>query len=139
TMLPRPAGDFAVPRAKLSDLEAIRAAAGAVGVKVTTDPTPAEEPQGPSQKRHWNNSEDFRADQAITTERVLFPMTRDDIRAAWSVLIPTRGIGNTYEMIVDANTGAMLFRMNELCNDVGGLTAVVYTDRAPQPGYPSNC
>jgi hypothetical protein len=132
TMLTRPAGDFAAAEGKLSDLEAIRAAAASVGVTMKTDPTPAEEPQGPSRKRTWNNSPDFRADQRIVTERVYFPMTRGEIRSAWWVLIPTRGVGHTYEIVVDANDGSTLHRFDELCFEA--TTMRVYPLRSPTPG-----
>ncbi len=133
TMLPRPAGDFEVKSGGMSDLEAIRAAAKAVGITVTQDPTRSGEPKAGSQQQAWNNSPDFRADQAVTSQRVWFPMTRDDIRAAWWVTIPTKGVGHTYEMVIDANDGTLLHRKNQLNNEVGEVTMRVYTGRSPTP------
>lgn len=127
TMLPRPRGDFSPPEAKFSELEAIRAAAAGVGVVVKTDPTPAEEPQEPARKRRWNNSDDFRMDQAIETQPVYFPMSRDDIRAAWFVLVPTKGVGHTYEMVIDASDGTVLHRVDQLCEEVGSATILAST------------
>jgi Zn-dependent metalloprotease len=134
TMLPRPKGDFVVKGGGMSDLEAIRAAAKAVGISVTQDPTRNGEPKAGSQQQAWNNSPDFRGDQAITSQRVWFPMTREDIRAAWWVTIPTKGVGHTYEMVIDASDGTVLHRKNQLNNEVGEVTMRVYTGRSPTPG-----
>ncbi len=132
TMLTRPAGDFLAADWKLSDVEAIRAGAKSVGVVVTADSTPAEEGRGASGKRTWKNSADFRTDQAITTERVLFPMTRDEIRPAWAVVIPMKGVGHTYELVIDAIDGKVLHRFDELCFET--TTFRVYPGRSPTPG-----
>lgn len=113
-MLPRPAGDFAVASPKVTALHAIRAAARSVGIDVTADPTPMSEPAGVNRRQVWRNSPDFRPDEPITSELVCFPRTRLDIRPTWSVLIPEKGIGNTYEMMVDATTGEVLRRWNRL-------------------------
>ncbi|MBS0197770.1 MAG: M36 family metallopeptidase [Planctomycetes bacterium] len=134
TMLPRPAKGFSVADAKLTDLEAIRAAAANVGVDVTADPTPAAEPQGANRKRTWNNSVDFRADRAIATQRVYFPLNRDEIHPAWYVTIPVKGIGHTYNIVVDAIDGTILHRVDELCMEVGTTNLRVFTvGPAPYP------
>src|SRR5262249_49552069 len=101
TMLPRPAADFRPPAPALSALDAIRAAAENVGIKMTVDPAPLAAPQGATGKQAWSQTPDFRPDEPVTSEKVFFPLTRNEIHPAWAVLIPEIGIGNTYEMIVD--------------------------------------
>ncbi len=133
-MLPRPEKGFNLADAKLSDLEAIRAAAANVGVDVTADPTPAAEPQGANLKRTWNNSVDFRSDRAIATQRVYFPLSRDEIHPAWYVTIPVKGVGHTYNIVVDALDGKILHRVDELCMEVGTTNLRVFTvGPAPYP------
>lgn len=137
TMLPRPEGDFQPAAPTLSALEAIRAAAANVGITMTADPQPAGEEQGVARKRTWINTPDFRADEPITSELVYFPRTRGDIRPAWSVLIPEIGIGNTYEMIVDATNGQVLRRWNRLHEaTTEPMTFRVYTSDSPAPYTP---
>jgi Zn-dependent metalloprotease len=73
TMLPRPAGDFAPPAPILSPLDAIRAAAASIGIKMTADPTPLAAPEGVNHKQTWKNTPDFRGDEPITTDLIYFP------------------------------------------------------------------
>jgi hypothetical protein len=137
TMLPRPAGDFITPAPALSALDAIRAAAANVGITMTVDPEPLAPPAGATQKQVWGPTPDFRPDEPITSERIYFPRTRDDIRPAWAVLIPEIGIGNTYEMIVDATNGEILRRWNRLHEaTTEPATYRVYTSDSPAPGSP---
>jgi hypothetical protein len=139
TMLPRPAGDFQPLAATVSALDAIRIAAANIGVAITVDPEPLENPSGPELRQTWSRTPDFR-DEPITTHRVYFPMTRDDIRPAWSMVLPQKGIGHTYEILVDASTGQVLRRSNQL-RFFGGsepITMRVYTGDSPAPGSPGN-
>jgi hypothetical protein len=135
-MLPRPEGDFVVQAPRLSDLDAIRFAANSAGVAYTQVITPATDQQGPSLKRTWNNTGDFRADEPITTELVYFPMTRDDIRTAWSVVIPVKGVGHTYDIIIDASTGELLRRQDRLVWDLSPMTFRVFNSDGVAPGSP---
>lgn len=137
TMLPRPAGDFQIPRASLTALDAFRAAAANVGIAMNSDPTPLAAPAGVSQKQTWNNTPDFRADEPMTSELIYFPLTRLDIRPAWSVLIPEHGIGNTYEMMIDATNGQVLRRWNRLhFATTEPASYRVYTSDSPAPMSP---
>lgn len=140
TMLPRPESDFAVPRVALRPIEAIRAAALDIGVAMTVDPMPIDAAQGPARKQTWTSTPDFRTDVPITTELVYFPLSRTEIHPAWSLVLPEKGIGNTYEMMIDATDGSVLRRANEL-RFFGGtedITMRVYTSDSPAPGSPGN-
>jgi hypothetical protein len=138
TMLPRPVGGFAIPAATHSPLDAIRAAAANIGVELSTYPLALDAARGPSHKQIWGPSPDFRSDIAITTELVYFPLTRDEIHPAWSLILPEKGIGHTYEMIVDATTGEVLRRMDELnfFSSTQPISMRVYTSDSPAPGSP---
>jgi hypothetical protein len=136
TMLPRPEGDFVVAPPRLTDLDAVRFAAASSGVAYTQIITAKTDPEGPTQKRTWNNTSDFRADEPIVTELVYFAVSRDDIRTAWSVLIPVKGVGDTYDLIIDASTGELLYRMNRLVWDNTPMTFRVFTSDGVAPGSP---
>ncbi|HEV8113743.1 MAG TPA: M36 family metallopeptidase [Planctomycetota bacterium] len=124
TMLPRPEGDFAPSPVVLTPLRAIQEAARSIGVEVGADPASS-----------------FRTDLPVTTELAYFPLARDEIRAAWKVFLPEIGVGNDYEIVVDATDGRILARRNFLQFAVGGtqnLSLNVYTSDSPAPGSPGN-
>jgi hypothetical protein len=138
SMLPRPAGDFVTPPANVSDLDAIRIAATNVGIDITSNPVPEADPSGATRKRAWKSSMEFRAGEAVVTELTYFPVDRETIHPAWSVLIPQKGIGHTYEMIVDATDGTVLYRHNRLVfATTQPITMRVYTSDSPAPGSPA--
>lgn len=114
TMLPSPEGGFAPSAVRISALEAMRAAAGSIGATWTRDPAPLAGAAGSSQRRAWVGSPDFREDKAISTELVFFPRTRAEIRAAWKIVLPERGTGNDYEVLVDATSGEILRRRSRI-------------------------
>jgi len=139
TMLPRPEGDFQPAAIRLSPLQAIQFAARSIGAEITVDPSPLHAPSGSSRTQAWGSTPDFRNDVPVTTELYYFPMTRVDIRPAWRVTLPEIGVGNTYEILVDASTGEILHRRNQLDFLVGGtqnLSLRVYTKDSPAPGSP---
>jgi hypothetical protein len=138
TMLPRPAGDFVVTPPRLTDLDAVRIAAENAGVAYTQVIQPKTDQEGPSLKRTWNNTGDFRADEPIVTELVYFAATRDphDIRTAWSVVVPVKGVGHTYDILIDAQTGELLRRMDRLVWDNTPMTFRVFTSDSPAPDSP---
>ena len=138
TMLPRPSGDFRVSPLELSAQEALVRAAVSLGVDLHTGFTPRHEPEGANAHQEWFSG-DFRSDISITSELVYFALTRDDIRTAWAVTLPQKGLGHTYDIIVDATTGAILRRHNRLVFLMGGnepLTVRAYTTDSPAPGSP---
>jgi hypothetical protein len=137
TMLPRPAGDFAVAQPRLTDLDAVRFAASSAGVLYTQIVTPKNDPEGPTLMRTWNNTSDFRADEPIVTQLIYFAVTRDDIRTAWSVLIPVKGVGHTYDVIIDASTGELLRRQDRLVWDLTPMTFRVFPSDGVAPLSPS--
>jgi hypothetical protein len=136
TMQPRPAGDFVVAAPRLTDLDAIRFAAASSGVAYTQLITPKTDPEGPTQKRTWNNTSDFRADEPIVTELVYFAAARGDIRTAWSVVIAVKGVGHTYDLIIDASSGQLLRRADRLVWDVTPMTFRVFSSDGVAPGSP---
>jgi hypothetical protein len=137
TMLPRPEGGFVVPEFRLSDAEAVAAAAKACRVELTGPIWPKGSAEGPTHKRAWDHTGDFRPDEEVVTERVYFAVTRDDIRSAWKVVVPVHGIGHTYDVIVDAQDGSLLWRANRLCfGTTQPITMRVYTSGSPAPGHP---
>jgi hypothetical protein len=134
SMLPRPAGDFAVPAPVISDQAALLAAASDAGITISAPPASAPIAEGPTQKRTWTTP-DLRADEPVVTELVYFPVTRTDIRTAWTVVIPVKGsVGHTYDYIIDSADGTVLRREDRLrYSSTQPITMRVYTSNSPAP------
>jgi hypothetical protein len=139
TMLTRPVGDFVVPARAFDDAAAIVIAAANVGTKIDQAawPQPATDQQGPSLKRTWQTHPAFRPTEPVTTELVYFPLDKDTIHPAWSVLVPTIGLGHTYEILVDAVDGSILRRHDRLVWDsTQAATFNIYPSDGIAPGSP---
>jgi len=138
SMLPRPEGGFAVATPTLSAEDAIRAAAASIGVELAQPPTPRSDAEGLSRKQYWSTPA-LRSDEFVVTERQFFAVSRNDIRPAWAVVIPEQGIGHTYDMIIDAVSGELLFRHDRLCFETTQPASYrIYTSDSPAPGSPGN-
>lgn len=124
-----------LPGWTLGETDALRAAAANIGEAFTVLPTPGPA-AGEERKTQWRGSPDFRADEPIETRRVYFPMTRTDVRAAYQVVLPVKGIGHTYEVVIDANSGQLLQRLNRLVYVADPVTFHVWPDDSPAPGSP---
>lgn len=134
TMLPVAGLSFPAP--KLSDLEAIRAASANVGLRLSTDPV-AGPAQGVDQQRTWDRAPEMGNQDKVESRLVYFARSRTNIVPAWSVVIPTPGPGNTYEMVVDATNGDILWRYNRLVWDTTQPASYrVFTSDSPAPGSP---
>jgi len=141
TLLPRPEGGFVPSPMRVSDFEAVLLAASSVGITITSAPDAAAAPEGVERRRSWVGSPDFRADEPLTTEFTWFPRTRGELRPAWLVTVPEIGIGNTYDVTIDATDGTVLRRWNHLHFAHGGtqsITMRVFTSDSPAPGTPGN-
>jgi hypothetical protein len=142
TMLPRPEGNFACAPKTFDDVAAIVIAAANVGITIPNDrwPKPLHDALGASMKRLWQGTPDFRsspADEPLSTELVYFPLDRATIHPAWKVLVPTPGLGHTYEIIVDAVDGSILRRHDRLvCDSTQPVTMRVHTSDGIAPGSP---
>jgi len=136
-IIPRPEGGFVVGPARLSASDAIRIAAANAGVELVTLPRSQGEPAGANRSQTWVCGPEIRADEPVVTHLVLLPMSREDIRIAWAVVVPVPGIGNTYDTIVDAQSGEVLRRYNRLVHDTTEpVTYRVYPLDGPAPGSP---
>jgi len=155
TLLPRPAGGFQPPAMRIAPETAILLAAAHVGIALSTTPVPAPDGlldargrplgaalgQGAGAAQLWLPSPDFRADTPVTTTLQLFPLDRLNLHPAWLVVVPEPGVGNTYEVHVDATDGTILRADNRLKYLLGGSQNAsyrVYTGDSPAPGSPGN-
>lgn len=137
TMLPRPEGGFVIPASKLSASEAVVAAARNVAIRVGT-PALQTQASDVADTATWKVA-GVRTDEPVVTRKVYFPMNRSTLRPAYEVVIPSPGIGHTYDMIVDAVDGTVLYRANRLKYAITQpITFRVYTSDSPAPGSPGN-
>ena len=138
TMLPRPAQGFAPAAPVVAPVEALQLAMLDAGIQPTQAPQPLAAPAGRSMEQAWSTP-DLRGDVAVTSELLYFPLDRVTVHPAWKVIVPEFGVGNTYEVLVDALDGAILWRWNQLHFAAGGTESVsmrVFTGDSPTPGSP---
>lgn len=140
TLLPRPAGDFRLPGVALSAEQAIVLGAAHIGLEVGYDElSPEGAPRGADRLQTWTVPAALRPDTPPTSQLVVFPLTRGELHPAWTVVIAEPGVGNTYEVTVDAVDGTILRRWNRL-HYLGGNESAsfnVWTDDSPAPGSPA--
>ncbi len=138
SFLPTPEKGWNLPAARLSALDAVRAAAANVGVRLSTDPE-GSAPQGGSDRQSWSSSA-FLPTEPATTERVAFAWMRERVVPAFRVQLSKLGTADVYEVLVDATDGTILQRVNHT-KYFGGTEDVslrVYTSDSPAPGSPGN-
>lgn len=137
TMLARPEGDFPALEMKFEDGAAVVIAAANVGVTLEKVPLARGERSGAAMERGWVTPAGLRADEAITTKLVWFPLDRQTLHPAWEVVLPLPGDGHTYEILVDATNGAILRRHTRLVWDsTQPITMRVFTSDGVAPGTP---
>ncbi|MFT7462405.1 MAG: hypothetical protein ACI9EF_000745 [Pseudohongiellaceae bacterium] len=139
TLLPRPSGGFSVAAPMISDADAIFLAAADVGIELNPRTlAPAGTATGVELHQLWQTPFELRADTPLTSELIYFPVSRSEVHPAWTVVIAELGIGNTYEITVDALDGTILRRWNRL-HFAGGnesLSVNVFPWDSPAPGSP---
>jgi hypothetical protein len=141
TLLPRPAGDFSVPAARLSAQDAVLVAFDNVGVRSLRLPTPLGPPTGIEWLQTWNAGDIVRADTPLSTRLLMFPLDRDTVHPAFEVVVAVPGVGHTYSVMVDAVDGRVLRRWDGLHYLAGGgenASYNVFPLDSPAPGSPGN-
>jgi hypothetical protein len=139
TMLARPEGDYAAPAIKFDDASAVVIAAANLGIRLGAMPTAKQEPQGAAMRRTWQTPPELRPDEPLATELVYFPVDRNTIHPAWHVEVAQKGVGHTYDILVDAADGSILRRHDRLVWDTTQpVTMRVYLLDGIAPGTPGN-
>jgi subtilisin-like proprotein convertase family protein len=111
-------------------LNAVKKAAGYINHELTTGDVTRSDSVSNDLKATFGTG-----DWATTAEKMYFPTEPGVARAAWRVLIwqPV----NAYYVIVDAETGAMLWRKNLADDQTQSATYNVYTGDSPSPLSPT--
>ncbi|MCX5691710.1 MAG: M36 family metallopeptidase [Planctomycetota bacterium] len=136
TIIPVPEDGTGIPAASLNEQDALRFAATNVGITMTAQPA-ATTQVGPHGGTIYQGTADFGNQDPIEIRSVYFARTRELIVPAFWVSVPERGVGNTYDMVVDATNGDILWRHNRLVwETTQPATYRVYTGDSPAPGSP---
>ncbi len=145
-----------VPLPTLSAAEALRLAAADVGVIIKSPLVPIIEHEAneatanaigsatgsaaptANQRTRWENITELAAHEPIITRLAYFPRTALDLRPAWEVVVPLKGVGHTYDTFIDAVTGEVLKRSDRLVWDTTQpATYRIFPSDSPAPGSPS--
>lgn len=79
---------------------------------------------------------EFQALQSVAHARqVWLPLNQGNLRLCWDVLVTSQVTRRLYQMVVDAETGAVLVRRN-LSHNISDATYNVYTGDSPAPWTP---
>lgn len=136
TIIPVAGDEDGIPARSLTELDALRFAAANVGITMTAGVTTTGQ-VGPHGGTIYEAQADFGNQDPIEIRSVYFPRTREQIVPAFWVSVPERGVGNTYDMVVDATNGDILWRHNRLVwETTQSATYRVYTGDSPAPGSP---
>ncbi len=134
SFVPTPVGGWNIVAPVLTAEAALRTAAASVGVPIVNPVTPGEAVDG---KTAWAVGDELDHWTPTTTRRVMFAVSRDEVRPAFHVVIPTKGIGHTYDVVIDAVDGKVLHRNNWLRNDTTQpVTYRIFTGDSPAPWSP---
>ncbi len=121
--------------ATLTAAQAVQSAAGKFDVLISPADIELLEPvSGAEQKHRWNIRQLVGETRA---ELVWLPMNKDELRLCWNVVLKVRSRGETFRVLVDANSGEMLLRRC-LTAYVTNSTFRVFTSDSPSPFSPGN-
>jgi len=136
TVLAPPEGGWRIPEQSLDEAAAIRAAAANLGITIAKAPTPTTD-IGPHGGVIHQTSGEFGNQDPLEVKKVLFARTRDQVVPAWWMSVPEKGVGNTYDMVIDATDGSVLWRHNRLVWDTTQpATYRIYAGDSPAPLSP---
>lgn len=70
-------------------------------------------------------------------ELTWFPMSKSELRLCWNVVLKPKLLGQTYQLVVDANSGEVLLRRRITLN-LTDVTYRVFTSDSPSPFSPGH-
>lgn len=113
--------------------EVVRAAAGHVGETLAAaDCRPLGVPQGATHRQAFRAG---RLPGEAQAQLVWLPLGRNQMRLCWETLVTRRHRGETFRVLLDAETGQLLVRQG-LTFDLTDATYRVYTSDSPSPFSP---
>ncbi|MBY0308117.1 MAG: M36 family metallopeptidase [Phycisphaerales bacterium] len=135
-LLDRPAGGFAPGKAVVTARQAVALAAADAGVTVDAGALEVvDRGDGPDGRTVFKAPAALRADEPVEARLVYFPVTRDTLAPAWAVVVPQHGVGHTYDTLIDATDGKVLYRTDRLVC-AAPATFRVFTGDSPAPMSP---
>ena len=121
--------------AVLTALQAVERAAANLEVRITAvDSVLLDPPTGVEQKHRFNIRQLVGETWA---ELVWLPIDKDELRLCWSIVLKIRSRGETFRVLVDANSGEVLLRRC-LTAYASNSTFRVFTSDSPSPFSPGN-
>lgn len=133
--LPTPEEGFKTSAFRLDPRAALEAALASIGESLPKSAPELAEGTAWPRLVHWQHDD---WERPLQLERILFPLTRTELRAAYHVHLGGLGGLNNYRVVLDAETGGTLWRLNEVYHYGGTEDATfrVYTTDSPNPLSP---
>ncbi|MEC9372565.1 MAG: M36 family metallopeptidase, partial [Planctomycetota bacterium] len=135
TMLGEPEGGFQIAERRLSREDAVRIAAGNVGIDLRGPLTARAAEADERGRLAFARTPEVQMD--ILTREALFPLTAVMLRPVWEVVVAPAASADAYEVLVDANDGRVLRRINRTVYEgMVPATYRVFTGDSPAPFTP---
>ncbi|MEO6723864.1 MAG: hypothetical protein ABIP14_01050, partial [Blastocatellia bacterium] len=97
-------------RPRLSAAAALRKATEYADTELANDAAPKSQAAGNEQRQKLADATKFTRD--VDAKLVYFPLTSDELRLAWQFEMWMQESSDVYQMVVDADNGALLYRDN---------------------------
>lgn len=97
-------------RPRLTSQAALRKAVEYAGTEISGDTQTKSQASGQNQSQRFSNATQFARD--VEAKLVYFPLTSDQLRLAWEFNLWMQETPDVYQMVVDAETGTLLYRDN---------------------------
>jgi uncharacterized protein (TIGR03437 family) len=122
--------------ARLTNIEALRAAADPTGVTIKGGLKMVQTEVGPSARQTISREAGFARD--VQARLVYFPLAQDQFRLAWEFYLWMRDSPDVYLTVIDAENSTLLYRYNLTCYDENPLRphGQVFTGESPRPNVP---
>jgi uncharacterized protein (TIGR03437 family) len=135
-LYPKAARAAAPISARLTTVEALRAAVDQTGVAIKDGLKMVEPETGPSARQTISRAAGFARD--VQARLVYFPLAQDQFRLAWEFYLWMRESPDVYLTIVDAENSTLLYRYNLTAYDENPLRphGQVFTGESPRPNSP---
>ena len=124
-------------RPRITALDAVIAAADSLGEVLQPANVRAldNQPVGPREKQRFNAAPQF--NNEATAELVWTPLDPETLALCWEILLVSRARGETFRLIVDADTGEVLVRCS-LTVYISDASYRVFTSDSPSPFSPGH-
>ena len=125
-MLSEPANGWQIADIAIDATAALRIAAHHAGAELDADPAILSSEDGADRKHRFEKTDELSGEPY--SRLMLFPVTADELRPAWRVVVGADGAHDTFLIFIDAANGELLWRHSLTFDVAQDATYNVYAD-----------